>query len=117
MDSSISDDPRAPDGLDYSGPVKREKPATPPAEAEAAEEPTEAPDEASGEDPELAAAHGHWTPAAGFLEAGGGAHPLWDLEGGWVGTRIGDEVTGTHIIAADREALAEKVTTFLAQKK
>jgi hypothetical protein len=121
MDSSISDDPKAPDvsdlgGIATSGPIDRSAPAAEPAPeaAVASPEPSEAPAEVVVTDEEKAAQNGPWTPSNELLHAGGTAHPVWDLDGGWVGTRIGDPVTGAHVVAPDRDELTRRVAEVMA---
>lgn len=66
---------------------------------------------------EAAAAHGAWEPAELPLEVDGESYPAWNLVGDWVGTLIGDEVDGVHLVRANREELAAAVTELLVAQK
>lgn len=59
---------------------------------------------------------GEWTPAEP-LTVEGVQYPVWDLAYAWVGTRMGDEVTGAHLLAPNLEALAESIAIRVAATK
>jgi hypothetical protein len=63
---------------------------------------------------EAAAAHGDWKPA-GSVVVDETEYPAYDLEGGWVGARIGEEDDGVHVMAPDHEALQEVIRGTLGQ--
>jgi hypothetical protein len=81
---------------------------------------TEAPAANSGEltllEQRAKADAGEWTPAEP-LTVEGVEYPVWDLAYAWVGTRIGDETTGAHLLAPNLEALAESIAIRLAATK
>jgi hypothetical protein len=142
MDSSISDDPKAPDlpgeaevdtaPVTEAEPTGDQEPPTTPQDALGAAEPAPdalsvpaAPegqeDAAQGEAVEApgaedAAARGPWNPSATPLKVGTLSYPVWDLVGGWVGTRIGDSVHGVHLTAPHRVELADKVRNVINQR-
>jgi hypothetical protein len=57
---------------------------------------------------EQAAIRGPWHPSDP-LTVSGVEYPAFDLDGGWVGARVGDEQDGFHLVAPSREALVEDI--------
>jgi hypothetical protein len=88
----------------------------PPVDEPPVDEPPAPEVEPTPEQLEEAAAHGQWEPSEQPLDVGDQSYPAWDLAGGYIGTLVGDEETGLHLLAPNREELAAKVQAILDEQ-